>query len=756
MAATAAWLIVRARLLVVAGWVAVAVLATLYLPGPQPINTQSVGTLIPQDAPALQAELRALKLFQVPLLSRVAVVQRDPRGLSPAAQARAVERALAVDQHQVPALAKIQGALPIANTLKLFPSSRESSTTIVTYLYINPELGLVEQRNLALAYARQIDQPGDALIGITGPIPAQVRQGTLIERALPWVEVATVVLIALIVGLALRAAGAPLAALGAAGLAYLVSVRVVTWVGVKLGVAVPQDLEPVIVVLLLGIVTDYSIFFLFGVRDRLRSGQARLEAAEATTANYLPIIVTAGLTVAAGTAALAVSNLTFIRAFGPALALTVLISLIVAVTCVPALLAILGGSLFWPGRPAPVPVATDPPGGAQPSPTEPAPSGWRGRLGRLTTAKPAAFLIATVLLVGLLLAGSQIRSARLGFSLISGLPPDTQEHQAAQAAGQGFVPGVLSPTEILLEGQGIGNHRQELSALEAAVGREPGVAAVLGPREEATGVALLGGIVGNEGVPAQPGIAVSKDGNAARLVVILESDPLGGVAIQDIRAMRERFPELLGQAGLPGVRAAFAGDTALADDTVQRTLDNLGRIAAAALAVDLLLLVLFLRSLVAPLYLLAASVLALLASLGITTWIVQHMWGVDHLTYYVPFAVAVLLVSLGSDYNIFIVGRMWEEARHRPLRDAVAIGARRATRPITLAGLTLAGSFALLALVPIGPFREFALAMSIGVLVDSFLVRSLLVPALVSLFGRVSFWPSRGPATGEIAQQEAA
>jgi putative drug exporter of the RND superfamily len=767
MAATAAWLIVRARVLVAAGWVAVAVLATLYLPGPQPINTQSVGTLIPQDAPALQAELRALKLFQVPLLSRVAVVQRDPRGLSPAAQARAVERALAVDQHRVPGLAKIEGALPIANTLKLFPSSRESSTTIVTFLYINPELGLVEQRDLALAYARQIDQPGDALIGITGPIPAQVRQGTLIERALPWVEVATVVLIALIVGLALRAVGAPLAALGAAGVAYLVSVRVVTWVGVKLGVAVPQDLEPVIVVLLLGIVTDYSIFFLFGVRDRLRSGQARLEAAEATTANFLPIIVTAGLTVAAGTAALAVSNLTFIRAFGPALALTVLISLIVAVTCVPALLAIFGGSLFWPGRPAPVPVATDPQGEEHLSPTEPAgpvhpaqpeaaPPRWRDRLGRLTTAKPAAFLIATVLLVGLLLAGSQLSSARLGFSLISGLPSDTQEHQAAEAAGEGFVPGILSPTEILLEGQGIGSHRQELSALEAAVGREPGVAAVLGPREEATGAALLGGIVGTKGTPAQPGIAVSKDGNAARLVVILESDPLGGVAIQDIHSMRGRFPELLGQAGLPGVRVEFAGDTALADDTVQQTLDNLGRIAAAALAVDLLLLVLFLRSLVAPLYLLAASVLALLASLGITTWIVQHLWGYDHLTYYVPFAVAVLLVSLGSDYNIFIVGRMWEEARLRPLRDAVAIGARRATRPITLAGLTLAGSFALLALVPIGPFREFALAMSVGVLVDSFLVRSLLVPALVSLFGRISFWPSRGPATAETAQPEAA
>jgi putative drug exporter of the RND superfamily len=750
----------------VAGWVGAAVLATLYLPGPQPIQTQDVGTLIPQDAPALQAEIRALRLFDLPLLSRVAVVQRDPRGLSAQAQARVLDRALEVDQHGVPELAKIEGAVPITNTLKLFPGSRESSTTAITFLYMDPSLGLVEQRDLALAYARRIDQPRDALVGITGPIPAQVRQGTLIQSALPWVEVATVILIALIVGLSLHAVGAPLATLGAAGLAYLISVRVVSWAGAKLGVAVPQDLEPVIVVLLLGIVTDYAIFFLFGARDLLRAGQRRLDAAEATTANFLPIIVTAGLTVAAGTAALAVSSLKFIRAFGPALALTVVISLIVAVTCVPAVLAIFGRSLFWPQR---LPKASTDAStiGGQPSPTDPAGTASdpasplssrlrRDRLRRLGTSKPVALITAVVVLGGLVVAAWQLRSARLGFSLIDGLPADSQEFQAAEAAGQGFVPGILSPTEILLEAPGIGSHRDELSRLEAQMERQQGVAAVLGPREESTVAALLGGLSGGRGQPPSPGVAISKDGNAARFVLILDHEPLGGIGIQDLQALRERMPALVADAGLGSARAEFAGDTALADDTVQRTLDDLGRIAVAALLVGLILLVLFLRSLVAPLYLLAASVLALLASLGITTWVVQHVWGHDHLTYYVPFAVAVLLVSLGSDYNIFIVGRMWEEARVRPLRDAIAIGAKRATRPITMAGLTLAGSFALLALVPVGPFREFALAMSIGVLLDSFLVRSLLVPALVSLFGRASFWPGKLPETAETAHREAA
>jgi RND superfamily putative drug exporter len=284
------------------------------------------------------------------------------------------------------------------------------------------------------------------------------------------------------------------------------------------------------------------------------------------------------------------------------------------------------------------------------------------------------------------------------------------------------------------------------------------VTAVLGPREESTGAAILGGTQdnGKGQTSPMPGIAISKDGGAARFVVILDHEPLGGVAIQDLQALEERMPELARQAGLGSVQIGFAGDTALADDTVQQTLDDLGRIALATVLVDLILLVMFLRSLVAPLYLLGTSVLALLASLGITTWVVQGVFGYDHLTYYVPFAAAVLLVALGSDYNIFIVGRMWEEAKARPLREAIAIGARRATRPITLAGLTLAGSFALLALVPVRPFRELALAMSVGVLLDSFVVRSLLVPSLVSLFGRSSFWPGRVPQTAEAAQQDAA
>jgi RND superfamily putative drug exporter len=137
-------------------------------------------------------------------------------------------------------------------------------------------------------------------------------------------------------------------------------------------------------------------------------------------------------------------------------------------------------------------------------------------------------------------------------------------------------------------------------------------------------------------------------------------------------------------------------------------------------------------------------VLALAAALGLTGFLFVELLGRGQLTYYVPFMAAVLLVSLGSDYNVFLVGRIWQEARTRPFREAVAVVAPRASRAINVAGLALALSFALLALVPLSSFREFAFAMVAGVLVEAFLVRTYLVPALLSLFGGASRWPGGG------------
>ncbi len=168
-----------------------------------------------------------------------------------------------------------------------------------------------------------------------------------------------------------------------------------------------------------------------------------------------------------------------------------------------------------------------------------------------------------------------------------------------------------------------------------------------------------------------------------------------------------------------------------------------------AALVNLLLLGIFLRALVAPLYLLAASMLSVAASLGLATYVFQDLLGEGQLVYYIPFATAVLLLALGSDYNIFLVGQVWDEAAPGGMAEAVRRAGGRAGGTIAVAGIVLAASFALLALIPLQALHQFAFVMGVGILIDAFLVRSVLVPALIVIFGDAGRWP--GSARREAA-----
>jgi RND superfamily putative drug exporter len=288
---------------------------------------------------------------------------------------------------------------------------------------------------------------------------------------------------------------------------------------------------------------------------------------------------------------------------------------------------------------------------------------------------------------------------------------------------------VVSPTVVLVNAPRVGTQRAALARLQALIAAQPGIALVLGAGDNPLNISF--------------GAALATSGNAARYFVVLDSDPLGAQAISIVRHLQKQMPGLLKRAGLPGAQAAYAGDTALSAETINDTLGDLGRIAPVSLAAMLLILIIYLRALVAPLYLVAASMLSFAAALGITAYVFQGLLGEGGLSFFVPFIAAVLLISLGSDYNVFLIGNIWEEARRTSLRDAVATGATRSARAITLAGFILAGSFALLFIIPLEEFRQIALVMTIGLLLDSLLIRTILVPALVMIVGAASSWPSR-------------
>ena len=709
----AAWLVVRLRWPILLAWIAATIAGVVYLPSLEDAGDEtSLIGLVPEDAESIETGLRSEALFDVPVITHTQVVQRNPNGLSPAAARRVARRAKRIADRQDPELREIGFALPLLNARGVVPGSRENGTTAITYLFFDPaQTDLDDQEELTARFAEKyVRFPDDNLVGITGAVPARIEEWRQIEQGLPWVTLATIGLIALVLGIHFRSPVAPVVTLAAAGVAYLVAMRTVAFIGSWLDVSIPREAEPILIVLLLGVVTDYAIFFLHGLRERLDAGESRVKAAEAATAEYLPIVVTAGLIVAGGTAALMAGELGFFRAFGPGMALTVLISLAVAITLVPALMAILGDRLFWPARRA----AERPRNGPS-------------RLAYFTTAKPVAFVIAAVALVALVFACRGLLETKLGLTQVQGLPADSEPRRAEDAAALGFAPGILSPTVVLLEGVDDRLDLPALVRLQRALDDEPGVAASIGPATPAA--------------REIPGLVFAGEADAARFLVVLDDEPIGGPAIESVEALRERLPTLVEEAGLSDAQVRLAGDTALASETVETITRDLVRIGIAAFLVNFFLLALFLRAIVAPLYLVLSSGLALAASIGLTTLVFQGFLGHAELTYHVPFAVAVLLLSLGSDYNVFVVGRIWQHAEELPLREAIATAAPRASRAIGVAGLALALSFAALVLIDLRQFHEFAFAMCVGVLLDAFVIRALLIPALISLFGDLSWWP---------------
>jgi putative drug exporter of the RND superfamily len=693
---------------------AVAYGAYEYLPSFATAPTATSDSLLPSHPAALRVERETARLFGSPLSTPYAVVQRDPNGLSERVQQASIAKAVAVDKDKVPSLRGIR-AIPIVNTLGIVPSSREHGTTIVTYLYFPHATA----SGLAYADAQHYAQylgPRLHAVGATGAEPARLEQYGLLAGRLHWVEALTVLLIVLIVGIALRAVLAPILTVLCAGIAFLISQHILGWLEANSNLTMPNELQGVAVALMLGVVTDYSIFYFSTAREAFRDGLPAREAVRRSTALNTPIVFTAGAVVAFGVASLMVGTLGFFHSFGPGMAVTVATGLLVSVLLVPAALRLLGPALFWPGlRKGPPPVRR-----------------WRTRVSYLASRKPVALVLAAAVFAALVLAASGLRNGLpLGLQLVEGLPSSNPVAVSAHAADKGFAPGVIAPTELLLQAPGIQNRQAALNRLQAELEHQPHVAGIVGAGDQPAGQKFGGAFATRAG--------------AARYAVIFDSDPTEAPAISHLQKLQRDLPTLLSRAGLGGATVGWGGETPLAVETVQATDTSLWRVIAAAFAVNFIFLVIFLRSLLAPLYLLVASAAALAATFGLTVYFFTNVMHDSGLPYYIPVAFSVLLLSLGSDYNIFVVGRVWKEADRRPLQEAVAVAAPRAGRAITVAGVALALSFAMLAIIPITPFTVMAFAMGVGILLDTFLVRSVLVPALVVVFGRAGRWPRTSP-----------
>jgi RND superfamily putative drug exporter len=237
---------------------------------------------------------------------------------------------------------------------------------------------------------------------------------------------------------------------------------------------------------------------------------------------------------------------------------------------------------------------------------------------------------------------------------------------------------------------------------------------------------------------------VSTDGTVVRLYVTTTTNPYDTNSFQtvrDLRALLATDPGRFGADAQVTVQSYVGGSTAEFADVQDTISADFLRVAAITIAGILIVLILLLRALVAPVYLVLTVLLSYAMSLSVSAIILQHLFGQPGMNYFIPLMVFVLLVALGSDYNIFLMSRVREESATRGLLPGIRVASARTGTVITSAGLILAGTFGALVTSPLQLLFQVGLAVALGVLIDTFVVRSLLVPAITAFIGERAWWP---------------
>jgi putative drug exporter of the RND superfamily len=336
---------------IIAAWIAAAVAAVMFLPDFGAASGFGLIQLVPSNTAAVRAQATEERLFGSSLADSPAlIVEHSQRSIPAATLVKIGRQAEAVDGSHPASAPPHQPsfALPLVNVPGLISASRVPATTTVTFLFFPAAALSGDIAGGADRYAAATPRPPGASVGITGPVPAQMTEGNLIENALVLLEIVTVLVIAVLVGVIFRSPVAPLVPLAGAAIAYVITRHVLGWGAHLLGIEIPSQLAPIMIALILGVVTDYSVFTLTGVRARLGAGERRAVAVRNSSSRVVPLVIAAALTVAAGTIALIGANLDFFHAVGPGMAVAVVISGLVSISFVPALVGVLGRVTFWP------------------------------------------------------------------------------------------------------------------------------------------------------------------------------------------------------------------------------------------------------------------------------------------------------------------------------------------------------------------------------------------------------------------------
>ena len=734
---------VRFRWLIIAGWIVVTVVLTVSLPSLTSVEKNSNTQFLPASEPSVRAQALAGPFNSATSMSTTFVAATSGTQLT-AADDTAIDRA-ELAMRAVPRVTTVvdQGA-----------SANGRARRALVELQIPASAGqkVADQAVVALRATFATTQPPPGLsMHLTGGLASSIDEQNQNGHIQTLIELLSVLFIVALLFLTFRALLAPLVALLPSAVALLAAGPIIaesTHIGVEV-----SDLTPILlIVVLLGAGTDYGLFLIFRLREELRRGKSVGEAVSFSLCKVGESITFSGLTVMGALATVVVATFGLYKGLGPALAIGIAVALAANLTLLPALLAVLGRSVFWPR----IPKVGRHKGGV-----------W-GRIAGKVVGRPVLTLAIGLVIFGGL-AASMLAYSPSGFN--NEPAPATSDSGRGQAILAADFPSVeTNPTTVLFrlpnsvwtdpavmtEAQQALVRSGEFSAVTGAVDPDGQMVA---PSALARARALLSPLGPADALPLSPPAGVdvspavysayqassqfiSADGRTIRYQTALRAgQPDGTAAAAAVPAVRAAVARVGRSIG--ATASGISGDAPLASDVGTISGHDLMRIIPIVMIVLALLLAIVLRSLVAPLYLVVSVGLSYLASLGLAVLIFEIIDGQDGINFVLPFFMFIFIMALGQDYNILVMTRIREEAHHAPIKVAVRRAVEATGTTVTSAGLILAGTFGVLTVTGNTQVQEIGLGLAAGILLDTFFVRTLLVPSVVVLLGRWNWWPSR-------------
>lgn len=736
---------VKFRWVVIAAWLIAAFAVPHFLPSLNSVTQGNNSAFLPASAPSEQAAQLASP-FGGTNLTPVPVVAAVSQGTLTSADAAW----LASLQHEL-------GSVPTVVAVHDLGRSADQQAEQLQVLSDvsggnqNAQTTLID--NLR-AQIKKAGPPAGLQVHLAGDIAINVDQQTKSGTTGNQVELLSLVFILVLLLLIFRSLLAPLITLMPAALAVVISGPLVgeaAHAGLKVSVLA----QLLLIVLVLGAGTDYGLFLVFRVRENLRDGADPKDAVRSALTRVGETITFSAATVIAALLSLLVATFQIYSQLGIPLAIGIGTILLAGLTLLPALLAVFGRAAFWPSKTR-------------------AGTGKAGLWGRVATRvvrRPAIPLAIGVVVFGALaIAVTAYQPGGFGGSISA--PAGSDSAAGTALLTKHFPASAANPTNLVYKlsqpaWKDTGSIATATSQLTAS-GLFTGVTGPLNPAgvtlTAAQYLALHTELGNPAALPAVPSghssvpLAayelyrataqyVSPDGTTIQFETGLKAgDPSTTAAMNAVPSIRTEattVAKTLGasQYGVGGEAPAFYDISQISDS-------DLLHVFPVAIVVIGLLLCLVMRSLIAPLYLIASVGLSFAAALGLSVVIFIKLGGSSGLTFILPFLMFIFLLALGEDYNILVMSRIREEAHHLPLREAVARAVGATGTTVTSAGLVLAGTFSVFALVGGkgsggSEIRDVGVGLALGILMDTFIVRTILVPCTVVLLGRWNWWPSK-------------